>query len=127
MIFVTHQIDEAVFLSDRVFVFARRPGRMQERVEIDLPRPRTLAFKRTPEFVAYVDRIWRLIENDVRDSVRRARVSGLPAALALTCARATRCDRRRRRVAGHRCANAAALIPEAARGPCTRCDRHTRP
>ncbi len=69
VIFVTHQIDEAVFLSDRVFVFARRPGRLQDRVEIDLPRPRTLAVKRTPEFVAYVDRIWKLIENDVRDSV----------------------------------------------------------
>jgi len=69
VLFVTHQIDEAVFLSDNVFVFARRPGRVQERVEIDLPRPRTLAMKRTPEFVAYVDHIWKLIENDVRDSV----------------------------------------------------------
>ncbi|HUB94429.1 MAG TPA: ABC transporter ATP-binding protein [Stellaceae bacterium] len=68
-LFVTHQIDEAVFLSDRVLVFARRPGRVQEQVEIDLPRPRTLAVKRTPEFVAYVDRIWKLIENDVRESV----------------------------------------------------------
>jgi NitT/TauT family transport system ATP-binding protein len=69
VLFVTHQIDEAVFLSDRVLVFARRPGRLQETVEIDLPRPRTLAIKRTPEFVAYADRIWRLIEDDVRASV----------------------------------------------------------
>jgi NitT/TauT family transport system ATP-binding protein len=69
VLFVTHQIDEAVFLSDHVFVFARRPGRVQERVVIDLPRPRTLSIKRTPEFVAYVDHIWRLIENDVRQSV----------------------------------------------------------
>jgi NitT/TauT family transport system ATP-binding protein len=69
VLFVTHQIDEAVFLSDRVFVFARRPGRLQESVEISLPRPRSLAIKRTPEFVAYVDHIWRLIEDDVRASV----------------------------------------------------------
>ncbi|HXQ52883.1 MAG TPA: ABC transporter ATP-binding protein [Stellaceae bacterium] len=69
VLFVTHQIDEAVFLADHIFVFARRPGRVQERVDIDLPRPRTLAVKRTPEFVAYVDRIWKLIENDVRESV----------------------------------------------------------
>src|SRR5499427_3514607 len=69
VLFVTHQIDEAVFLSDRVLVFARRPGRVQENVEVTLPRPRTLAIKRTPEFVSYVDRIWRLIEDDVRASV----------------------------------------------------------
>jgi NitT/TauT family transport system ATP-binding protein len=66
VLFVTHQIDEAVFLSDRVLVFARRPGRLQEEVKIALPRPRDLKIKRTPEFVALVDHIWRLIEDDVR-------------------------------------------------------------
>jgi NitT/TauT family transport system ATP-binding protein len=69
VLFVTHQIDEAVFLSDRVLVFGRRPGRLQESVAIKLPRPRTLAIKRTPDFVAYVDHIWRQIEDDVRASV----------------------------------------------------------
>jgi NitT/TauT family transport system ATP-binding protein len=66
VLFVTHQIDEAVFLSDRVLVFARRPGRLQEEVEIALPRPRTLEIKRTGAFVSLVDHIWRLIEDDVR-------------------------------------------------------------
>lgn len=74
VLFVTHQIDEAVFLSDRVLVFARRPGRLQESVEIALPRPRSLAIKRTAEFVAYVDHIWRLIEDDVRASVIEEKV-----------------------------------------------------
>ncbi len=69
VLFVTHQIDEAVFLSDRVLVFARRPGRLLESVAIELPRPRALSIKRTPEFVRYVDHIWRLIEDDVRISV----------------------------------------------------------
>jgi NitT/TauT family transport system ATP-binding protein len=69
VLFVTHQIDEAVFLSDRVLVFARRPGRLQESVGINFPRPRALTIKRTPEFVAYVDHIWRLIEDDVRTAV----------------------------------------------------------
>ena len=69
VLFVTHQIDEAVFLSDRVLVFARRPGRLQENIEIKLPRPRSLALKRTPEFIAYVDRIWTMIEHDVRAAV----------------------------------------------------------
>jgi NitT/TauT family transport system ATP-binding protein len=69
VLFVTHQIDEAVFLSDRVLVFARRPGRLQESVEIKLARPRTLAIKRTPEFIGYVDHIWKMIEHDVRAAV----------------------------------------------------------
>jgi NitT/TauT family transport system ATP-binding protein len=69
VLFVTHQIDEAVYLSDRVLVLARRPGRIQEIVDIELPRPRPLSVKRTPQFVAYVDRIWKMIENDVRVSV----------------------------------------------------------
>ena len=69
VLFVTHQIDEAVFLSDRVLVLARRPGRIQETIDVALPRPRALPIKRTPEFMAYVDRIWRLIEDDVRASV----------------------------------------------------------
>ena len=69
VLFVTHQIDEAVFLSDRVLVFARRPGRLQECVRVELPRPRALDVKRKPEFVAYVDHIWRMIEDDVRASV----------------------------------------------------------
>jgi len=69
VLFVTHQIDEAVFLSGRVLVFARRPGRLQETVEIKLARPRTLAIKRTPEFIAYVDHIWKMIEHDVRAAV----------------------------------------------------------
>jgi NitT/TauT family transport system ATP-binding protein len=66
VLFVTHQIDEAVFLSDRVLVFARRPGRLQAEIKIELPRPRSLAIKRTSEFVSVVDRIWRMIEHDVR-------------------------------------------------------------
>jgi NitT/TauT family transport system ATP-binding protein len=69
VLFVTHQIDEAVFLCDRVLVFARRPGRLQENVRITLPRPRSLDLKRQPEFIAYVDRIWKLIEDDVRATV----------------------------------------------------------
>jgi len=69
VLFVTHQIDEAVYLSDRVLVFGRRPGHIREIVPIDLPRPRALGLKRTPEFIRYVDHIWTLIEHDVRVSV----------------------------------------------------------
>lgn len=74
VLFITHQIDEAVYLSDRVVVLGRRPGRIRETVVIDLPRPRPLSIKRTPTFAAYVDRIWGMIERDVRDSLSEERV-----------------------------------------------------
>src|SRR5260370_41376321 len=66
VLFVTHQIDEAVFLADRVLVFARRPGRLRESVAVELPRPRTLAVKRTAQIARHVDHRLRLIEGDVR-------------------------------------------------------------
>jgi ABC-type nitrate/sulfonate/bicarbonate transport system ATPase subunit len=66
---VTHQIDEAVFLADSVVVLSARPGCVREQVKIDLPRPRTLQIKRQPEFVSFVDRIWKLIEAEVRASL----------------------------------------------------------
>jgi NitT/TauT family transport system ATP-binding protein len=69
ILLVTHQIDEAVFLSDRVLVFTTRPGRLKDEVRIDLPRPRELSVKRTPEFARYTDYIWRAIEEEVRLSI----------------------------------------------------------
>jgi NitT/TauT family transport system ATP-binding protein len=65
VVFVTHQIDEAVFLSDRVVVMSARPGRIREEVTIPFERPRDLAVKRTPAFNALVDRIWHLIEDQI--------------------------------------------------------------
>lgn len=65
VLFITHQIDEAVYLSDRVIVLRRRPGRVREIIPIDLPRPRDLAIKRSPKFNEYVEYIWELLEGDV--------------------------------------------------------------
>lgn len=70
VLLITHQIDEAVFLSDRVIIFSARPGTVREEIKIDLPRPRDLNIKRTPQFVALVERIWKLIEAEVRLSVK---------------------------------------------------------
>jgi NitT/TauT family transport system ATP-binding protein len=61
VVFVTHQIDEAVYLSDRVIVMTARPGRVIADIKIELPRPRVLEVKRTPEFARYEEQIWSLI------------------------------------------------------------------
>jgi len=61
VLFVTHQIDEAIFLSDRVLVMSARPGRILADIAIDLPRPRDLHIKRSLEFSAYAEQIWDLI------------------------------------------------------------------
>jgi NitT/TauT family transport system ATP-binding protein len=69
VLLVTHQIDEAVYLSDRVLIFTVRPGRLKQELRIELPRPRELSIKRTPDFVHYTDIIWRAIEEEVRESI----------------------------------------------------------
>jgi NitT/TauT family transport system ATP-binding protein len=66
VLFITHQIDEAVYLSDRVIVMSARPGRIIADLPIQIARPRQLAVKRRPAFLDYVDQIWNLIESQVK-------------------------------------------------------------
>jgi len=54
VLFVTHSIPESIQLSDRVVVFSPRPGLIDRVIEIDLPRPRTMAVRESPEFQRYV-------------------------------------------------------------------------
>ena len=72
VLFITHQIEEAVYLADRVGVFSARPGRVKTILDVRFPRPRPLELKRTPEFLAPVEEIWRLIEADARRSMTGA-------------------------------------------------------
>jgi NitT/TauT family transport system ATP-binding protein len=65
-LFITHQINEAVFLSNRVVVMSARPARIKEIIDIDLPPARTLAMKHEPSFLAIEQRIWRLIEEEAQ-------------------------------------------------------------
>jgi NitT/TauT family transport system ATP-binding protein len=74
VLFVTHQIDEAIYLSDRVAVFSGRPGRVKEIIPVGIERPRPLGLKREPRFHAIEDRIWGLIDEDVRGDRNRQAV-----------------------------------------------------
>lgn len=61
VLFITHNVDEAVFLSDRVYVFSARPGRVAADVVVNLPRPRTLDVKGSPEFAALVKQVYGVL------------------------------------------------------------------
>lgn len=68
VLFVTHSIDEAIYLSDRVVVMSRRPGVIKEVYADPLPRPRTDEVRSSPEFLKARDHLWGL----VRDEALRA-------------------------------------------------------
>jgi len=69
IVFITHDIDEAVFLADRVIVMSASPGRIIDSIKVELPRPRPLTLRNQPEFIAYRERIWDQLEEQVRTSL----------------------------------------------------------
>lgn len=62
VLFITHSVDEAIGLSDRVIVFSPSPGRIVEELSIDLPRPRPLALGEAPELAHHATRVYALFE-----------------------------------------------------------------
>jgi NitT/TauT family transport system ATP-binding protein len=64
IVFVTHDIEEAVYLGDRVVVLTARPGRIRQEVRIDLPRPRGLEIKKSIQCHEYRNQIWDLIRSE---------------------------------------------------------------
>ena len=64
VLFITHAIDEAVFLADRVVVMSSHPGRVRDIVAVDLPRPRNDATRADPAFQRIAQHIWRQIKSE---------------------------------------------------------------
>jgi NitT/TauT family transport system ATP-binding protein len=64
VVFITHQINEAIYLADRVVVMSARPGRVKDVFKVPFARPRDLSLKRDPRFLELEDTVWKLIEEE---------------------------------------------------------------
>ncbi|KQY14904.1 ABC transporter ATP-binding protein [Rhizobium sp. Root73] len=65
VVFVTHSIDEAIYLADRIVVMTARPGRVKEIIDIDLPRPRDGDIRSSTEFNGHRGRVWEALRDEV--------------------------------------------------------------
>ena len=65
VLFVTHSIEEAAYLSDRVVIMTARPGRTKGTLAIKLPRPRDYEMRLTPEFNEIKSQIWELLKDEL--------------------------------------------------------------
>jgi NitT/TauT family transport system ATP-binding protein len=70
IVYVTHNISEAVYMADRVIVLSRRPGRVLADIAVELERPRVESMLGEPAFVHAVERIWSLIKGQAQEALR---------------------------------------------------------
>ena len=76
VVFVTHSIDEAIYLADRIVVMTARPGRVKQIIDVDLPRPRDGDIRASDAFNAYRAEVWEALRDEVDKAQRE---SGLAA------------------------------------------------
>src|SRR5438067_8154009 len=79
VIFVTHALDEAIFLGDRVVIMSARPGVLRSEVEVPFPRPRSHDLRGTSEFAELVQRTWDVLRDEVVAELEEARAVGRSA------------------------------------------------
>ena len=70
VLFITHSIDEALILSDKVIVMSARPGRVKEVHTVDLPHPRKVDVQLTDRYIELKRKIWDVVEEEVMASMR---------------------------------------------------------
>ena len=78
-VFITHDIEEAVFLADRVVVMSSHPGRVRAVLDIDLPRPRDESIRADPRFGHLVEEIWSLIRDEAYRAIGGSATAAAPA------------------------------------------------
>lgn len=83
IIFITHSVDEAITLADKIAVVTNRPGRIRELLTVDIPRPRTRDSRKLPEFQALRDHIWELLADDPAHGASPASNIGTAGELAV--------------------------------------------
>lgn len=81
IVFITHSLDEAIFLADRVAVMTARPGKIKEIIDISLERPRTAEVRNTEQFVKLRQLAWSILKDEVEQSQRGL---GSPAVAAVS-------------------------------------------
>jgi NitT/TauT family transport system ATP-binding protein len=76
ILFISHDINEAVYLADKVVVLSKRPAHVMDVIEIDLPRPRKLEMTESEEFFAVRNRVLDIFKDEIADSMIRMEMSG---------------------------------------------------
>jgi NitT/TauT family transport system ATP-binding protein len=68
IMFITHDVDEAIFLGDRVYVMSRRPGRLKEQVDVPFPKPRSMSMLTDPAFISLKERVLQSIKEELGET-----------------------------------------------------------
>lgn len=76
VLFITHDLDEAIYLSDKVGIMTTRPGRFKKWIHVDLPRPRTFDTKKMPEFLEYKRQTIEAVREEAQKSFERGEREG---------------------------------------------------
>ena len=71
VVIVTHSIDEAIFLADRVVVMSRRPGRVRQEIKVPFPRPRSRDIQKSSAYAELSDQVWQLIAREVEEAIKQ--------------------------------------------------------
>ena len=79
IVFITHSLDEAIYLSDRVAVMTQRPGRIKQVIDVPLARPRSAELRNTPEFAHLRQQAWDVLKDEVQFGVAPLGATANPA------------------------------------------------